>query len=110
VKVQCGDKPERWLNCDDFLLFFGLATNASAYNVWSLESKGSLIPVEPLTCATSLQAVYAVGDVADYPGKLKLILTDFAEAAIAARQVYRHCCPDEELFFESSTTQGQPGS
>ena len=60
--------------------------------------------------ATSLAGVFAIGDIATYPGKLKLILTGFAEAAQAAHAIRARIYPDEVLHFEYSTTKGVPGA
>ena len=54
--------------------------------------------------------LFAVGDIAVYPGKLKLILTGFAEAAAAAHAAHAVARPDEILHFEYSTTKGVPGA
>ena len=53
--------------------------------------------------------ICAVGDIATYPGKLKLILSGFAEAALAAHALYPLVRPGEALHFEYSTTKGVPG-
>jgi thioredoxin reductase (NADPH) len=65
--------------------------------------------VRPDSCATNLPGVFAVGDIASYPGKLKLILTGFSEAAMAAHAIHPLINPDHELHFEYSTTKGVPG-
>jgi thioredoxin reductase (NADPH) len=52
--------------------------------------------------------VFAVGDVVTYPGKLKLILQGFAEAAVAAHAIFAVARPGEALHFEYSTTKGIP--
>ena len=62
--------------------------------------------IDPATAATSKPGIFAVGDVVTYPGKLKLILTGFAEAAIAARSAYALVHPETPLHFEYSTTAG----
>jgi thioredoxin reductase (NADPH) len=59
--------------------------------------------------ATSAPGIFGIGDIAAYPGKLKLILTGFAEAAVAARAIYPIVYPDTALHFEYSTTAGVPG-
>jgi thioredoxin reductase (NADPH) len=100
--------PARALVCSDLLLFFGLATDTTAYVRWGIETDGAHIRVNPQTYETNLPAVYCIGDAAMYPGKLKLILTGFAEAAVAARQAYAFCRPGKELFFEYSTLHGLP--
>lgn len=107
VEVQVGTS-SRIIDCDDMLLFFGLATDASAYHKWGLLTNGTQVVVDPATCATNLAAVFAVGDAATYLGKLKLILTGFSEAAIAAREAYSLCNPNEEIFTEYSTARGLP--
>jgi thioredoxin reductase (NADPH) len=67
-----------------------------------------LIAVEPATAATSAPGIFAIGDIVTYPGKLKLILSGFAEAAMAAHAIYKLVYPDKELHFEYSTTKGLP--
>ena len=62
----------------------------------------------PATAATNKTGIFGVGDVVTYPGKLKLILTGFAEAAIAARSAYALIHPATPLHFEYSTTSGVP--
>jgi len=54
--------------------------------------------------------VFAVGDVVTYPGKLKLILQGFSEAAVAAHAMHAIVHPGEALHFEYSTTKGVPAS
>jgi thioredoxin reductase (NADPH) len=66
------------------------------------------IVIDAATAATSKPGIFAVGDVVTYPGKLKLILTGFAEAAIAARSAYALVHPETPLHFEYSTTSGLP--
>ena len=68
------------------------------------------ISVRPDTCATNLHGVFAVGDIAAYPGKLKLILSGFAEAAQAAHAIHPLLNPNKALHFEYSTSKGVPGS
>lgn len=59
-----------------------------------MDTMRSTIPVTPSSCETSLPGVFAVGDVATYPGKLKLILQGFSEAAMAAHAIYPIVNPD----------------
>ena len=58
---------------------------------------------------TSARGIFAIGDIAAYPGKLKLILSGFAEAAPAAHAIHPLLHPGEELHFEYSTMKGVPG-
>jgi thioredoxin reductase (NADPH) len=62
--------------------------------------------VNPATCETNLEGVYAVGDIAGYAGKLKLILCGFAEAAMACHAAYPRVHDGKALHFEYSTSKG----
>ncbi|MCP5366647.1 MAG: NAD(P)/FAD-dependent oxidoreductase [Hyphomicrobiales bacterium] len=103
------DGNERRLEADFFLPFFGLAQNLGPIAQWGLNLDFNHVQVSPDTCATNLAGVFAIGDIATYPGKLKLILTGFAEAAAAAHAARKVVYPDEELHFEYSTSRGVPG-
>ncbi|MBB3064018.1 NAD(P)/FAD-dependent oxidoreductase [Limibacillus halophilus] len=100
---------ERRLDADVLLPFFGLSMNLGPIADWGLALEHGHITVTPETCQTNLQGVYAIGDIADYPGKLKLILCGFSEAAMAAHAIRSQLHPDEELHWEYSTTKGVPG-
>jgi thioredoxin reductase (NADPH) len=75
---------------------------------WGLNLERNHIAVDPQSCATSAPGIFAVGDIANYPGKLKLILCGFSEVAMAAHAIYPLVHPGEALHFEYSTTQGVP--
>ncbi len=108
VVVKTLDGDERRIEADHLLSFFGLATKLGPINDWGLNILNGVIKVEPTTCATNLAGIYAVGDIADYPHKLKLILSGFAEAAQAAHAAYRVVNPGQALNFEHSTSSGLP--
>ena len=99
----------RRLAADCLLPFFGLATDLGPLAAWRLELDNHRIRVDPATCATSRPGIFAIGDIAAYPGKLKLILSGFAEAALAAHAIHPLVHPGEALHFEYSTTKGVPG-
>ena len=101
---------ESRLEADCLLPFFGLATQLGSLAHWGLAFDDNRIAVEPATCATSRAGIFAIGDIAVYPGKLKLILSGFAEAAAAAHAIHPLVHPGEALHFEYSTTKGLPGS
>jgi thioredoxin reductase (NADPH) len=102
------DGEERKIPADVLLPFFGLSMSLGPIADWGLALERSQIAVDPATMATSKQGIFAIGDVVTYPGKLKLILTGFAEAAIAARSAYALIHPEQPLHFEYSTTSGVP--
>lgn len=108
VVVADLDGATRRLEADILLPFFGLANDLGPISAWGVEVRLHQIPVDPATCATNLPGVFAIGDVASYPGKLKLILTGFSEAAMAAHAAYESVHPGETLHFEHSTTTGLP--
>ena len=66
------------------------------------------MPVETSAFETSVPGIFAIGDINTYPGKLKLILCGFSEAAMAAHAIYPLVHPGEALHFEYSTTAGVP--
>jgi len=108
VLVRQGDEDRR-LEADALLAFFGLSQSLGPITDWSLGLDKNRIVADPTTAQTSLAGVYAVGDIAAYPHKLKLILTGFSEAAFAAHAAFNRVFPDRALHFEYSTTKGLPG-
>jgi thioredoxin reductase (NADPH) len=99
----------RRVDADCLLPFFGLATDLGPLASWGLDIDHNRIRVDPATCAASRAGIFAIGDIAFYPGKLKLILSGFAEAALAAHAIHPLVHPGEALHFEYSTTKGLPG-
>jgi thioredoxin reductase (NADPH) len=108
VSVTTLDGKERRLEADALLPFFGLAMNLGPIAQWGLELERGHIKVAPATCAASRPGIFAIGDIAAYPGKLKLILCGFSEAAMAAHAIHPLVHPGEALHFEYSTTKGVP--
>ncbi|GGJ37003.1 NAD(P)/FAD-dependent oxidoreductase [Neoroseomonas lacus] len=99
---------ERDIPADHLLAFFGLSMELGPIADWGLGLERNHIAVEPATCATNVDGVFAIGDIATYPGKLKLILQGFSEAAMAAHAIHPRVFPGEALHFEYSTTKGVP--
>src|SRR5690606_23634098 len=88
VVVATLDGARRRIAADVLLAFFGLSMSLGPIARWQLALEHDQIAVDPATAATSRAGIFAIGDIATYRGKLKLILTGFAEAAIAARSAY----------------------
>ncbi len=109
VEVATLDGVVRPLPADVLLPFFGLSMDLGPIAAWGLERQMHHVSVDPATCQTSLPGVFAIGDVASYPGKLKLILQGFSEAAMAAHAIFPLVHPDQALHFEYSTSKGLPG-
>jgi thioredoxin reductase (NADPH) len=109
VRVADLDGREKTLPADALLAFFGLSMTLGPIAGWGLHLERNLITTDPATAATSAPGVFAIGDIATYRGKLKLILSGFAEAAQAAHAIRALTHPGEVLHFEYSTTKGVPG-
>jgi thioredoxin reductase (NADPH) len=110
VEVASLDGAHRELPADVLLAFFGLSMDLGPLAEWGLALERHHVAVDPATCQTSLPGVFAIGDVATYPGKLKLILQGFSEAAMAAHAIHPLVHPDQALHFEYSTTKGVPAA
>jgi thioredoxin reductase (NADPH) len=108
VTVATLDGETRRIEADALLPFFGLSMTLGPIADWHLALHNNQIAVDAATAATNKPGIFAIGDVVTYPGKLKLILTGFAEAAIAARSAYALIHPETPLHFEYSTTSGVP--
>ena len=100
----------RRLEADVLLPFFGLSMDLGPIAAWGLDLRHSHVQVTPATCETSTPGVFAIGDVATYPGKLKLILQGFSEAAMAAHAMHPIVHPGTALHFEYSTSKGVPAA
>jgi thioredoxin reductase (NADPH) len=106
VEVATLDGLVRDLPADVLLPFFGLSMDLGPIAAWGLDQQMHHVAVDPATCRTSMPGVFAIGDVATYPGKLKLILQGFSEAAVAAHAIFPIARPGQALRFEYSTSKG----
>lgn len=109
VVTDINGREER-VPADILLPFYGLAASLGPIAEWGLGLSHNHITVDPATAQTNISGVYAVGDIASYSNKLKLILTGFAEAAQAAHAAYQRLNPGKALHMEYSTTRGVPGA
>jgi len=110
VEVADLDGGTRRIEADILLPFFGLAMELGPIATWGIDLERSHVVVDPARMATSTPGIFAIGDIAQYPGKLKLILQGFAEAAVAAHAIHPIVHPDTALHFEYSTSKGVPGA
>jgi thioredoxin reductase (NADPH) len=108
IEVATLDGEIRMFEADVLLPFFGLAMNLGPISTWGLNLERNHITIDPSTCTTNQNGIYAIGDIADYNNKLKLILCGFSEAAMAAHAIYHYLHPNQILHFEYSTTKGVP--
>jgi len=108
VEVATLEGDSKMLEADALLAFFGLAAKLGPIADWGLTLSGAGIVTDPSNAETSITGVYAVGDIAAYDNKLKLISVGFGEAAMAAHGAYHYINPDRALHMEYSTTKGVP--
>jgi len=86
------------------LCFFGLTMKLGPVANWGINLNENLIPVDTAKFETSEKGIFAIGDINTYPGKLKLILSGFHEAALMAQQAYHYIYPDKKLIFQYTTS------
>ncbi|MFZ5675315.1 MAG: NAD(P)/FAD-dependent oxidoreductase [Pseudomonadota bacterium] len=86
------------------LPFFGLTMKLGPVAEWGLNLHENLIPVDTAKFETSTPGIFAIGDINTYPGKLKLILSGFHEAALMAQEAFHHIRPGERLLFQYTTS------
>ena len=106
VIVKDFDNNIKKIEADYLLPFFGLAMELGPIANWGLNLHKNHIEVDRGTMQTSIKGIYAVGDIATYPHKLKLILTGFAECASACHDIFKLVFPDQVYHFEYSTSKG----
>lgn len=95
---------EEILPCTALLPFFGLTMKLGPVAHWGLNLNENLIPVDTARFETSEKGIFAVGDINSYPGKLKLILSGFHEAALMAQAAHKIVYPDKKLLFQYTTS------
>ena len=86
------------------LPFFGLTMKLGPVADWGLNLHENLLPVDTAKFETSEPGIFAIGDINTYPGKLKLILCGFHEAALMAQQAFHIKNPGERLLFQYTTS------
>ncbi len=92
------------IEIDAMLPFFGLTMKLGPVADWGLDLTDNLIPVDTAAFESSIPGLFAIGDINTYPGKLKLILSGFHEAALMAQQAYHYVYPDKKLVFQYTTS------
>ncbi len=92
------------LEAEQLLVFFGLHPKLGPIAEWGLELEKKALKVDTEKFQTSLPGVFAVGDINTYPGKKKLILSGFHEAALAAFGIQHHLHPEKRQFLQYTTT------
>ena len=97
-------KNETSLACDCILAFYGLTMKLGPVAEFGLELQDNLIPVNTADFETSLPGIFAIGDINVYPGKMRLILSGFHEAALMAKKAFGYIHPDKRYRFQYTTS------
>ncbi|HQF31511.1 MAG TPA: NAD(P)/FAD-dependent oxidoreductase [Hyphomicrobiales bacterium] len=104
VVVKGNDGSETRVACTRMLPFFGLTMKLGPIADWGLNLHENLIPVDTEKFETSESGIFAIGDINWYPGKLKLILSGFHEAALMSQAAKRIIAPGERIVFQYTTS------
>ena len=103
IEIEHEDGKIEKVKTDYILSFFGLVMKLGPIADWGLNINKKTIPVNTETFETNKDGVFAIGDICTYPGKLKLILSGFHEAALTARACFKRARPNETYRFEFTT-------
>ena len=106
VVVAAKDKSTTQLSSDFFIPLFGLSPKLGPIADWGLNISKSAIEVNTFDYSTNVERIYAIGDINTYPGKLKLILTGFHEAAMMCQSAFKYVYPNQHLSFKYTTVNG----
>ncbi len=104
VTVESKDKGRYDIACDTMLAFYGLTMKLGPIANFGLNFAENLIPVDTEKFQTSEPGIFAIGDINTYPGKLKLILSGFHEAALMSQGAFKIARPGERLVFLYTTS------
>ncbi len=104
LTLKALDESEHDIKLDELLVFWGLSPNLGPIGHWGLAIDKRQIAVDTEKFETNIPGIFAVGDINNYPGKKKLILSGFHEAALAAFAIYKRINPDKKVFLQYTTT------
>lgn len=99
-------KAEIKIEADYLIPLFGLSPKLGPIADWGLSIDKNAIEVDTRDYSTGVDRIYAIGDINTYPGKLKLILCGFHEAAIMMHSAFKYVYPDQKLSFKYTTVNG----
>ncbi len=106
ISILGKDKESRTLETDYLIPLFGLSPKLGPLANWGLNIDKNAIEVNTFDYSTNVERIYAIGDINTYPGKLKLILCGFHEAALMVQSAFKYVYPDQKLSFKYTTVYG----
>ena len=104
IKIKDEDGKTEQIKTDNILSFFGLIMKLGPITEWGLNMEKKHISVNSDNFETNKKGIFAIGDICTYPGKLKLILSGFHEAALASVECFKRARPSEKYKFEFTTS------
>ncbi|MBL8629716.1 MAG: NAD(P)/FAD-dependent oxidoreductase [Rhodospirillaceae bacterium] len=104
VTLKSAEKGEYDVPADIFMPFYGLTMKLGPIAEWGINLDSNKIPVSTETFETNVPGIFCIGDMCDYPGKLKLILSGFHESALMAHGSFHYARPNQKLRFEHTTS------
>ena len=104
VHITKPDREVLSIPTDHLLVFFGLSPKLGPIAEWGLDITKNQIDTDTERFETNIPGIYAVGDIANYPGKKRLILSGFHEAALVSFAIRKRLFPDEKAFLQYTTT------
>ncbi|UHG89633.1 NAD(P)/FAD-dependent oxidoreductase [Spirosoma oryzicola] len=108
VTITAKDKTVTTLAADNLIPLFGLTPKLGPIADWGLRIDKAAISVDTTDYSTNVERIYAIGDINTYPGKLKLILSGFHEAALMCQSAFKYVYPNQKLSFKYTTVNGIP--
>ncbi|PSL02562.1 NAD(P)/FAD-dependent oxidoreductase [Cecembia rubra] len=106
ITLEGKNKEEIVIDTDYLIPLFGLSPKLGPIADWGLSIDKNAIEVDTRDYSTGVERIYAIGDINTYPGKLKLILCGFHEAAIMMHSAFKYVYPDQKLSFKYTTVNG----
>lgn len=106
VNMTNKQKEEVVVNTEHFIPLYGLSPKLGPIADWGLNIDKNAIEVDTFDYSTNVERIYAIGDINTYPGKLKLILCGYHEAALMCQSAFKYVYPNQKLSFKYTTVNG----